>query len=155
MIKTLFGNYFINVALLSWILAQVIKTLIPLFRGLGTSWSRLVGAGGMPSAHSALVCSLAAGSFLQYGWKSSAFAFALALALIVMYDASGVRRSAGQQAKLLNEINRYLQQLPPESGLPAFAGRETSLQESLGHRPWEVACGAVLGVAVAVFVHFV
>ncbi|KAA3486846.1 putative membrane protein YuiD-like [Gossypium australe] len=103
---------------------------------------RLVASGGMPSSHSATVTALAAAIGLQEGLGGSAFAIALVLACVVMYDASGVRLHAGRQAELLNQI---VCELPPEH--PVSSVRP--LRDSLGHTPLQVLAGSTLGCIVA------
>ena len=97
-----------NAALLSavsgWLVAQISKTILHTIVSKKFDAERLVGTGGMPSSHSATVCGLATGVFLSCGAGSVEFAVAAALAIIVMYDALGVRRQAGEQAKVLNEM---------------------------------------------------
>lgn len=95
----------------------------------------------MPSSHSALVTSLATGVGIKDGWNSTVFAAAVGFALVVMYDAAGVRRAAGKQARVLNQIMDIL----AHSGhIPG-----TKLRELLGHTPFEVMAGALLGIVVA------
>ena len=93
------GNYLLYVALLSWLAAQVCKTILDFILSGKLDLERMFGAGGMPSAHSALVCSLTISTARKYGISSPFFAFAFVLAAIVMYDAMGVRRAAGEQAR--------------------------------------------------------
>ena len=97
-----FGNYILTVSLFAWTVAQVSKTAIHAFLCGKFQAERLWGAGGMPSSHSALVCALAVSAAKSEGMASPIFALALVLALIVMYDATGVRRETGNQAKVLN-----------------------------------------------------
>jgi len=101
----------------------------------------LTSASGMPSSHSAMVCALATGIAIRDGSASSIFVVAFVLAVIVMYDAAGVRRAASIQARILNQIIDELFQGHPIS--------ETRLRELLGHTPVEVLAGAALGVALA------
>nr|XP_043621032.1 uncharacterized membrane protein YuiD isoform X2 [Erigeron canadensis] len=103
---------------------------------------KIVGSGGMPSSHSSTVVALAISIGLQEGVDSSAFAIAVVLAFIVMYDATGVRLHAGRQAELLNQI---VCEFPPEHPL----SESRPLRDSLGHTPIQVAAGAVLGFIVA------
>ena len=98
------SNYVINVGFLAWLCAQVIKTVLTYIPNKKIVWERMVGAGGMPSSHSALVCASAVGIAKKLGYASPEFAIALALAGIVMYDAMGVRRATGEQAKVLNRM---------------------------------------------------
>lgn len=102
--QVLFSNYYINIGAISWLIAQVLKTILTLVVTREFVPERLVGAGGMPSAHSALVCSVAIAIEKKMGFSSPEFALALVLAAIVMYDAMGVRRAAGEQAKVLNQM---------------------------------------------------
>lgn len=165
----LFSNPYINVGFVAWLSAQVLKTLLTLLVTRELVWERMVGAGGMPSAHSALVCSVAAMLERKLGFASPEFALALVLAAIVMYDAMGVRRAAGQQAKVLNvmieNMSLNLQELftdPKHSRLYRLfhrekhaeeitqedEEREALLKEFLGHTPLEVLAGAVLGISI-------
>ncbi|KAH0987240.1 hypothetical protein GBA52_014417 [Prunus armeniaca] len=103
---------------------------------------RMLGSGGMPSSHSATVTALAVAIGFQEGTGGSAFAIAVVLACVVMYDATGVRLHAGRQAELLNQI---VCELPPEH--PVSSVRP--LRDSLGHTPLQVLAGAMLGCIVA------
>lgn len=100
----LFNNYLIRVGVLSWFSAQFLKVIITFVTTRKINIERFFGSGGMPSSHSALVCSVVVGSAKLLGMSSPIFALALFLALIVMYDAIGVRRQAGEHAKILNKI---------------------------------------------------
>ena len=134
-------NVILTTSLSAWLTAQVLKTLTSYWRHRKLQWERLVGAGGMPSSHTALVVSLAFSIGLHEGFSSPIFALAFVLASIVMYDAAGVRRAAGKQAKV---INKLIYQLIVEHTV-----RDIKLKELLGHTPLEVLAGAVLGVAMA------
>ena len=132
-----FGNYILTVSLFAWTVAQVSKTAIHAFLCGKFQAERLWGAGGMPSSHSALVCALAA---------SPIFALALVLALIVMYDATGVRRETGNQAKVLNlMLDEWV--ADEDEPLPGISGKK--LKEKVGHTPVEVFSGALLGIVLA------
>ena len=100
----LISNPLINVGVVSWMVAQLLKTIIHLFTKGEFKRERLAGAGGMPSSHSAVTCSVLLLSYLLYGFDSPIFAMAFILALIVMYDATGVRWAAGLHAKAINYI---------------------------------------------------
>ena len=104
LLKLLVSNYFIDVAVISWFSAQLIKTLLFYLQNGILQAERMVGAGGMPSAHSAFVCSITIAIAKKVGYSSPEFALALAFACVVMYDAMGVRRAAGEQAKVLNRM---------------------------------------------------
>lgn len=160
---TITSNYLINVCFIAWISAQVIKTILAYLPTKTINWERLVGAGGMPSSHTALVCSLAVGVAKKLGYQSPEFAITLALAGIVMYDAMGVRRAAGEQAKVINKMVIDFKDmfLMIKEEFDAIARGEQlgdaheeeankRLKEFLGHTPLEVLCGAILGIFVAV-----
>lgn len=148
-------NYILVTSVLGWCIAQLLKTIINLIKYKKFSVERLFGAGGWPSAHSAMVCSAAAGVYRVEGVASTQFAIMCIVALITMYDAMGVRRAAGQHAKAINRINRILESKPASSGKPfedIAQAANTSiavLKEYLGHTPFEVASGAILGVILA------
>ena len=125
-LQTLTSNYILNVGVLSWFIAQVLKTLLVFIPTRKIVWERMVGSGGMPSSHSALVCGVAMATAKKLGYASPEFALALALAGIVMYDAMGVRRAAGEQAKVLNrmviDFRMMLQMLKEEMDALARGG---------------------------------
>lgn len=129
-------------SILAWAIAQFFKIISWAFVSKELNFKRLVEPGGMPSSHSSFVTSLATGIGLREGFDSPIFALAAVFALIVMYDASGVRRAAGKQARVLNAIIEDLnrRELHPER-----------LRELLGHTPFEVLIGALLGIIVAIW----
>ena len=135
-------NKYIYVPLLSWIGIQTFKVIYDLITTKKFNFKRILGAGGMPSSHSAVVVSLATLVGKEYGVDSAIFAIALIFAFVVMYDAAGVRRAAGKQAKLLNKIVET----------PGLTGIEVSerLVEVLGHTPMQVFVGALIGVIVGI-----
>lgn len=135
-------------ALLGWIIAQLLKVVFVLIGEKRLDFSRLTGSGGMPSSHSALVCSLSTAVYFTSGWDSDVFAVCLVLSLIVMYDAAGVRYAAGKQASILNKIMVEWE----EKG--TFDG-EKHLKELLGHTPFQVICGAILGIFIGVLRHYI
>ena len=138
-------NYILSVALTAWLVAQVLKTIIN-FLVIGEfDLERMWGAGGMPSAHSATVCALTIACGRYVGTQSPTFAVALVLAAIVMYDAMGVRRDTGEQAKVLNQMISDWVDVFAESN-PFLADRK--LKEMVGHTPFEVLAGAILGIAL-------
>ena len=136
------SNEILMIAILAWAIAQFFKIISWAFVSRDLNFKRLVDPGGMPSSHSAFVTSLATGLGLREGFDSPIFALATVFSLIVMYDASGVRRAAGKQARVLNAIIEDLnrRQLHPER-----------LRELLGHTPFEVLVGALLGVIIAIW----
>ena len=153
-LKGLTANYYIDVAITAWFLAQVAKTLLTWAIQKKLGMERMVGAGGMPSSHTALVCSLTIAMARKTGVSSAEFALALALACIVMYDAMGVRRAAGEHAKVLNKLVFGFQLFSEESDnleddQIAEELSDKTLKEYLGHTPLEVLGGMLLGILVA------
>ncbi|MDR0325618.1 MAG: divergent PAP2 family protein [Oscillospiraceae bacterium] len=142
-VNFLTGNQIINAALIAFFIAQVLKVLIVLLVYKKLDFRRLVGSGGMPSSHSATVCAMAASAGKIYGMESGIFAIAAVTAAVVMFDASNVRRAAGEQAKILNYIMENWGHQKPE-----FVAKE--LKELLGHTPFEVIVGAALGIALGI-----
>ena len=98
------GNLILNLSILAWAMAQIIKFVITLITKGKLDWRHILSSGGMPSSHSAFVCACAAAMGYMYGWASPVFTVAAVVAIVVMYDASNVRRAAGEQAKILNYI---------------------------------------------------
>lgn len=147
--RDLFNNSIFVSAALGWLIAQILKTLIHLFLNRKFVAERLVGGGGMPSSHSATVCALSTASYLNYGAGSFEFAISLILSLIVMYDAMGVRRETGIQAKVLNEIMQTFEKMGHKE-----ISAEDKLKEFVGHTPLQVLIGGILGVLIAIFMHF-
>jgi hypothetical protein len=142
----LINNSVLITAILSWFTAQVLKVIFVFICDREINFKRLVGSGGMPSSHSAFVVSLAVSVGIVEGFESVAFAITVCMALVVMYDAAGVRRAAGQQASILNK-------LVDEWDSDDHTLREKRLKELLGHTPLEVIAGALLGVMIAVMCH--
>lgn len=150
----LLSNDLINVSVIAWISAQLIKTLLDFIKHKQFDRHRLAGAGGMPSSHSAVTCSVLLTSYYLYGFNSPIFALSFVFALIVMYDATGVRWAAGLHAKAINQIVEYWEKDDEEKGKQTLQELIPRLNESLGHRVIEVICGALLGFAIAVIAHF-
>lgn len=139
------GNKLFISAAVGWVTAQLLKTMINTLMTREFNAERLVGSGGMPSSHSSTVCALATSAGMIYGPGSAEFAIACILAVIVMYDAMGVRRETGKQARLLNlMVSTFKHEY---KGLP-----EQLLKEYIGHTPLQVLAGAVLGIALAILV---
>ncbi|WP_099204447.1 divergent PAP2 family protein [Scatolibacter rhodanostii] len=153
-LSVIISNPLINVGVISWLLAQIIKNVIDYFKHKTFNKKRLAGAGGMPSSHAAVVCSVLLLSFYLYGFHSPIFGLAFVVALVVMYDATGVRWSAGLHAKAINHIVEYLEN---EDGIDKESLHKLipTLNESLGHRMIEVVCGALLGFAISAFTYLV
>lgn len=139
-IQTIIQNKFIYIPVLLWLIIQTEKVILDLIKNKRFNFKRVFGAGGMPSSHSAIVTSLAVLIGKEYGFDSGIFAISLIFAFIVMYDAAGVRRAAGKQAALLNKIIET-------PGLK-FEQVQEKLVEVLGHTPFQVFVGALLGIMV-------
>ncbi len=140
----LLNNVIFVSAALGWMIAQVAKTIIHLIITKKFVAERLVGSGGMPSCHSATVCALATATGMECGASAPEFAISVMLAIIVMYDAMGVRRETGIQAKVLNEMIEVF------TKMGKTMSAEEKLKEFIGHTPLQVLVGAILGIIVAV-----
>lgn len=137
-------NKCIYVPVILWFFIQLFKVVTDLIINRRLNVKRIVGAGGMPSSHSAIVSSLAVLIGREYGFNSGIFAIALIMAFIVMYDAAGVRRAAGKQARIINKIL-------DTPGLSTEQVQE-KLVEALGHTPIQVFVGALLGIIVGALI---
>lgn len=133
-------------SVISWFAAQVIKVITSLIQNKRFDFRRFVGSGGMPSSHASFVTSLAAAVGLEEGFGGTEFAICAVFALVVMYDAAGVRRAAGQQARILNKLMEKWEKSD-------FSDTDKHLKELLGHTPKEVFVGALLGITIAVLRH--
>lgn len=140
----LIHNYVLMAAAISWISAQIVKTVIDLLINKELNFERLVGSGGMPSCHSATVCALAVASALECGLDSGTFAVAAIFAIVVMYDARGVRRETGTQAVIINQIMDYFNSEHPEK----IEFNTENLKELIGHTPLQVLIGALFGITM-------
>jgi hypothetical protein len=137
----LIKNKIFMTALSAWVIAQMIKVSIGVMRQKKFDFRWLVGTGGMPSSHAAGASCLATAIGLEYGFNSVYFALAASFAIVVMFDAQGVRRASGRQARILNKITEDIY----------WQGRlqEGRLRELIGHTPVEVIIGFLLGVVIA------
>lgn len=150
-----FQNRVLFAAVLGWFSSQATKFLITLLLTKKMNFERLWGSGGMPSAHSSTVCALTVSMARFYGVNSPVFALAVMFAFVTMYDAMGVRREAGEHAKLLN---KYLNEIEISKadkdgdGLPDEKVDEIELKEFIGHTPLEVLGGALMGILVGILV---
>ena len=143
MLIDLITNWVLIIPICAWLLAQLMKLLIAVSQGKGLDLSIFVSSGGMPSAHSSMVCALATAIAMKDGFGSAYFAIAVVLALIVTYDAAGVRQSVGHQSVVLNRIILELKRKEP------LVKIEADLRELMGHTPFEVIVGACLGIIFA------
>ena len=137
------GNLVLDLSVVAWFLAQAIKVLLHLAAQRILDLRLVIRSGGMPSSHSAFVCAAASSTGMIYGWRGAAFALAAVIALVVMYDACNVRRSAGEQARVVNAMIRT-------GEIPGLDGNKKELKEALGHTTFQVWMGAMLGIAVGV-----
>lgn len=145
---TVLENRILWVAIAACLLAQAAKVVVELIQHRKLNFKVLTETGGMPSSHSSLVTALAVGVGWAKGWASAEFAIATVFAIIVMYDAAGVRQAAGKQAKILNQLIDEL-----------FQGdhhlTEIRLKELLGHTPFQVIVGAIFGGVIAALVEVI
>jgi uncharacterized protein len=137
----IFHNYVLIAALIAWGIAQVVKLPLEYLQTRHWNWALLVQAGGMPSSHSALIIGITHGIGLSVGFGTPLFALAFAMSMIVIYDATGIRRQAGRHAELINAMINDL-----AAGNPL---KEEQLREVLGHTPLEALGGILLGLVVA------
>ncbi len=140
-IHNILDNQILATSFAAWVVAQLLKVVVDSATSRGLDISSWASAGGMPSSHSALVAAIATSIGLRHGFSSDLFALALVFALVVMYDATGVRRAASIQARILNQMMDELFQGHPIS--------EERLREFLGHTPVEVFVGAAIGILFA------
>lgn len=141
----LVSNPYLITSLSSWFIAQLLKVIINAIVNKKLSLERLVGDGGMPSAHSATYSCMAMTAALVYGVGSFEFAVTAMLATVVMHDAMGVRLETGKQAVVINEMIRLFEELGDK-----HVSVEKKLKEFVGHTPLQVLCGMILGIALAV-----
>ena len=134
-------NPIIDCALLAWFLAQLAKVILEAVLLRKLDLRLFVSSGGVPRSHSALVVSATVAIGKHYGFSGPAFALAVVLSAVVMYDACNVRRSAGDTARLVNQILAHVEKLTAED----FAD---DLREVMGHTPLQVLMGALLGLGV-------
>ena len=139
--QELLNNEILWIAILAWFLAQLIKFTINYFKIKSFDFKLLVSSGGMPSSHSSFVMAITTSIGFKDGFDSSLFALSLVISFIVMYDAMGVRRAAGTQAKVLNKLIAHI----GTSGIPI----DKKLKELLGHSPIQVFAGALLGIIIS------
>ena len=127
----------------AWVISQLVKVFVVLARERRFDWGVLVRSGGMPSSHTALVCALSTVVAMMQGFSSVAFAITVILAMIVMYDAAGVRRAVGRQSRILNRIMKELRDKRPRVEV------ERDLREFIGQTQFQVIAGAILGILIA------
>jgi len=140
-LNQIIANKILVIPIAAWVVAQALKTIIQALREKRFNPRYLLSPGGMPSAHSSLVCALATTVGIVYGLDSSIFAFGVILAAIVMYDAAGVRQTVDKQSVILNHLLVNF----PKTQLEF----EQFLQQLVGHTRLQVILGAILGILLA------
>ena len=143
-IPSIFDNTILISAIVAWLTAQTLKVVISLIMLRKINWDLIFSSGGFPSSHSATVSALALGIGEYYGWESPSFAAVAVFAMIVLYDAAGVRLAAGKQAEVLNQLVERLYRGP----VPA----QEKLMELIGHTPFEVFGGVIVGIIIGVLI---
>jgi hypothetical protein len=143
----LVNNTVLVAGVLAWFIGQFLKFPLEYILNKQWKWGVLISAGGMPSSHSALVTAVSLSIGLQEGFSSPLFALAAALAMIVVYDATGVRRQAGIHAQRINALMKTF--------LESHQVPEKELKEVLGHTPVEVIAGVLLGILISLLLYWV
>lgn len=139
--ESILSNKVLLIPLGAWCVAQVLKIVVSSIRDRRLNFSQLITTGGMPSSHAALVCALVTAAAIVYGLDSAIFGIAALFALVVMSDATGVRKTVGTQSTMLNRILDEL-----FKGKPEF---EQRVREIIGHTIFEVSAGGILGILLA------
>lgn len=147
-ISMILSNRVLCSAVLSWFAAQMIKTLLVLITTKKFVPERIFGPGGMPSAHSASVTALTISTCRVCGIQSIEFALAFVLAAVVMYDATSVRRQAGEHAKAINKVVDKVDKMEEDDEVLNI----DQLKEVLGHTPLEVLAGSLLGILISMII---
>ncbi len=130
-------------AFIAWFAAQAIKFFFEIVQNKKINLSKLISSGGMPSSHSSSVCALTTAIGMQSGVISQMFAISFVFSIIVMYDAMGVRRETGKQAEIINKLIADILDYKPQYF-------QQNLKELIGHTPFQVLCGAILGIITPV-----
>lgn len=138
-------------AILSAIAAQILKIPINYWFQRTLDWRAALKPGGMPSSHTALMVGLTTATLLKYGWNNPYFAITASVTMIVIYDAAGVRRQAGQHAIVLNELTATIETLNKQLNTELHI-KPSRLKEVLGHSPLEVLGGTVVGIVMALVI---
>ncbi len=147
MLQDFISNKIVVTAFIAWLSAQVLKTITHAIVYKKLDFKRLLGDGGMPSCHSAVVSSVALSTGLQEGFDSAVFAVAVVVAIVVMHDASGVRLETGKQAKIIKDMSQFIE------SLNNIKFDDESLKEFVGHTHLQVFMGAILGIIVALIIN--
>jgi uncharacterized protein len=137
------NNLILIISAATWAITQILKVIVILVQERRLAWNYFVTSGGMPSSHTATVCALATSIAMTLGMSSTYFSISVVLAVIVMYDAAGVRQSVGQHSAVLNRIVKEFSFKPGKSDI------KMDFREFVGHTPFQVFIGAILGVFIA------
>ena len=148
-INQLLNNDILITAIICWLVAQVAKTIINAYLTQSLDLSRLLGDGGMPSAHTATVTGMALMTGLQLGFDSPLFAVAAVLDVVVMHDATGVRYETQQQTNAIEQIVSYFNELTEEN-----ISLEVKLKKFVGHSKMQVFVGFCVGILVTLVIYF-
>ncbi|AFQ43059.1 divergent PAP2 family protein [Desulfosporosinus meridiei] len=140
----IFHNTILISAITAWFSAQFLKVIVNLIVIRKLNFSLFFSSGGFPSSHSAMVSALALGVGKYHGWDSPIFAVAAVFLIVVLYDATGVRRAAGKQAEVLNKLIEFLYHGPDLA--------QKRLKELIGHTPFEVFGGVIVGIIVSLLI---
>lgn len=140
----LIHNVILVAPITAWFIAQVLKTIIHMIFNKQFVAERIIGGGGMPSAHSATVCALATSVAVKCGLATPLFAICAIFATVTMYDAMGVRRETGRQGEVLNDLIDILKKMGNK------VGPDKALKELIGHSPLQVLIGGILGIVLAI-----
>jgi acid phosphatase family membrane protein YuiD len=143
-IPGIFYNTILVSALTAWAIAQILKVAVSVILLRKLNFQLIFSSGGFPSSHSAAVSALALGIGKYYGWDSPIFAVSAVFSMIVLYDAAGVRRAAGKQAEVLNQLVERL--------YPGPNSDQDRLKELIGHTPLEVFAGVSVGIIVGLLI---
>jgi len=141
-LTSIFRNRILTTTITAWVFAQCIKVTLGIIRKKKFDFRWFIGTGGFPSSHASGVGALATSCGLNYGFSSPIFALACVFAFVTMFDAQGVRRATGKQAEILNKIIEDIY----------WQGRikQERLKELIGHTPFEVISGAIIGILIAI-----
>lgn len=157
MLLELFTNFPLLASLIAILFAQFVKVPIQFIATRTIDWRLLTSTGGMPSSHSAAVTALTTGVAIEEGLNSPLFAVATIFAVITMFDATGVRRQAGEQATAINKLvfdfNRFVSEAK-DFPYAEEEEKQKKLKELLGHKPIEVFFGGLTGIAIALIMNF-
>lgn len=147
-LRQLIQNEMLMTPIIAWVVAQITKTIIHGIMNKEFKAERMVGAGGMPSCHSATVTALATSACLVKGPGSAEFGITVIFAIVTMYDAMGVRRETGRQGEVLNDMIELFKKMGQKLNY------DKALKELIGHTPFQVLIGMLFGIGISFLVHY-